>query len=324
MADRLVIERLEFEGFVGIDESERTTPQPLAADLELFLDLSKAISTDDLQNTVDYAVVAKKVVATAQQEQFCLIETLGERLAEVILKDSNIGEVRLWVRKLRPPIKITVGSVGARIARGSRSGQHSQNESAASWLVDHRHLLQPGRALDFASGEGRNALYLAQQGFEVHAWDRNQDSLQALAAKAASLHLPITTRLVDLEREPSIPVETFDLIVVFYYLQRDLIPAIIKSLRPGGIVIYETFLIDNHERFNHPRRREFCLGHNELLSLFSELRILAYREGARPSEPRGKGSVLADPGWEGEMAGGCDRERMEGPFLASLVAQRPA
>jgi FolB domain-containing protein len=296
MADRLVIERLEFEGFVGIDESERTTPQPLAADLELFLDLSKAISTDELQNTVDYAVVAKKVVAAAQQEQFCLIETLGERLAEVILEDSNIGELRLWVRKLRPPLKITVGSVGVRIARGSRSGQHSQNESA-SWLVDHRNLLQPGRALDLASGEGRNALYLAQQGFEVHAWDRNQDSLQALAAKAASLHLPITTRLVDLEREPSIPVETFDLIVVFHYLQRDLIPAIIKSLRPGGIVIYETFLIDNHERFNHPRRREFCLGHNELLSLFSELRILAYREGARTEHP---------------------------PFLASLVAQRSA
>src|SRR5438093_1197975 len=151
MADRLVIERLEFEGFVGIDESERTTPQPLAADLELFLDLSKAISTDNLENTVDYAAVAKKIVATAQQEQFCLIETLGDRLAEVILEDSNISEVHLWVRKLRPPIKNPVGSVGARIARGSRSGQHSQNESAASWLVDHRNILHSGRALDLAS-----------------------------------------------------------------------------------------------------------------------------------------------------------------------------
>ena len=309
MADRLVIERLEFEGFVGIDESERTTPQPLAVDLELFLDLSQAISTDNLQNTVDYATVAKKIVATAKQEQFCLIETLAERLAEVILEGPTIKEVRLWVRKLRPPLKISVGSVGARIARGCCIGRPSQNESAASWLVNHRHLLPRGQALDLASGEGRNALFLAQQGFEVHAWDRNKDSLEALAAKAASLHLPITTRLIDLEQEPSIPVETFDLIVVFYYIQRNLIPAIIKSLRPGGIVIYETFLIDNHERFNHPRRREFCLGHNELLLLFSELRILAYREGARPGELG---------------AGGCNREGQQGPFLASLVAQRPA
>src|SRR5438105_5160737 len=122
MADRLVIERLEFEGFVGIDESERSTAQPLAVDLELSLDLSKAISTDNLQNTVDYATVAKKIVATAKQEQFCLIETLAERLAEVILEEP-IEEVRLWVRKLRPPLKISVGSVGARIARGCRNGR---------------------------------------------------------------------------------------------------------------------------------------------------------------------------------------------------------
>ena len=294
MADRLVIERLEFEGFVGIDESERTTPQPLAVDLELFLDLSQAISTDNLQNTVDYATVAKKIVATAKQEQFCLIETLAERLAEVILEGPTIKEVRLWVRKLRPPLKISVGSVGARITRRSGRGHHGLDASPASWLVDHRDLLKTGRALDLASGEGRNALYLAQEGFEVDAWDRNQESLEAIAAKTKALGLPMKTRLVDLEREPSLPVETFDLIVVFYYLQRNLIPAIIKSLRPGGIVIYETFLIDNHVRFNHPRRVEFCLGHNELLSLFSELRILAYREGG------------------------------EDPFLASLVAQRPA
>src|SRR5438105_14675904 len=141
MADRLVIERLEVEGFVGIDESERSNAQPLAVDLELSLDLSKAIPTDNLQNTVDYATVAKKIVATAKQEQFCLIETLAERLAEVILEGPTIKEVRLWVRKLRPPLKISVGSVGARIARGCRIGQPSQNESAASWLVDHRHLL---------------------------------------------------------------------------------------------------------------------------------------------------------------------------------------
>jgi len=153
MADRLVIERLEFEGFVGIDESERTTPQPLAVDLELFLDLSQAISTDNLQNTVDYATVAKKIVATAKQEQFCLIETLAERLAEVILEGPTIKEVRLWVRKLRPPLKISVGSVGARIARGCCIGRPSQNESAASWLVitatyyreDRRWILHRGK-----------------------------------------------------------------------------------------------------------------------------------------------------------------------------------
>ena len=300
MLDRLAIERLEFEGFVGIDESERTTAQPLAVDIEVLFDLSEATATDDLKNTVDYAVVADKIVATAKQEQFTLIETLGERLAEVILAEPLVSEVHLWVRKLRPPLKVVVGSVGARIVRRSESDLHDHDAAPASWLVDHRNILKPGRALDLAAGKGRNALYLAQLGFEVEAWDRDQAGLETLAAKAKALALPIKTRLVDLEREPSIPVEAFDLIVVFYYLQRNLIPAIIKGLRPGGVVVYETFLIDNHERFDHPRRREFCLGHNELLSLFSGLRILTYREGPRPT--------------------GTEQP----PFLASLIAERPA
>ena len=299
MADRLVIERLEFEGFVGIEERERTVPQPLAVDIELFFDFSRASSTDDLKDTVDYAAVAGTIVATAKAEQFVLIETLGERLAELILAEYPVSEVSMWVRKLRPPIHHTIGSVGARIARPSSPGHHGDAQSAASWLVEHRALLKTGRALDLAAGQGRNALYLVREGFEVEGWDRDEQGLDALSAKARACGLSIRTRVVDLEREPSIPVETFDLVVVFYYLQRDLIPSIIQSLRPGGIVVYETFLIDNHVRFNHPRHREFSLEHNELLSLFSKLRILAYREGQD------------------------HRTRLQpAPFLASLIAER--
>jgi len=301
MADRLVIERLEFEGFVGIEERERTVPQPLAVDIELFFDFSEASSTDDLADTVDYAAVAETIVATAKAEQFVLIETLGERLAKLILAGYPVSEVSLWVRKLCPPIHYTVGSVGARIARASSTVHHRHEQSAASWLVEHRALLKTGRALDLAAGQGRNALYLAQQGFEVEAWDRDEQALEALAPQARARGLSISTRVVDLEREPSIPVETFDLVVVFNYLQRTLIPSIIQSLRPGGVVVYQTFLIDNHLRFNHPRHREFCLEHNELLSLFSGFRVLAYREGQ--DDRRG---------------------RQPAPFLASLIAERPA
>jgi SAM-dependent methyltransferase len=134
----------------------------------------------------------------------------------------------------------------------------------------------------------------------VEAWDRDQEDLEAMAEKARESGLSITTRLVDLERDTSILPETFDLVIIFYYLQRNLIPSIIKALRPGGIVVYETFLIDNHLRYNHPRKREFCLEHNELLRLFSGLRILAYREGAD------------------ERTGDS-----QSPFLASLIAQCP-
>ncbi len=299
MTDRLVIERLEFEGFVGIEESERTVPQALAIDLELFLDFSAASSTDNLKDTVDYAVVAERILAIAKREQFVLIETLGERLTEVILSEHSVRKVDLWVRKLHPPLDMRVGSVGTRIVRRSGYG-HTHDNSPACWLASHRDLLKSGRALDLASGKGRNALYLAKEGFAVEAWDRNEEDLEALAAKARELGLTVTTRLVDLEQSPSIPAETFDLVIIFYYLQRNLIPWIIKALRPGGIVVYETFLIDNHVRYNHPRHREFCLEHNELLTLFPGLRILAYREG--PDDQGG------DP---------------QPPFLASLIAERP-
>ncbi len=52
-----------------------------------------------------------------------------------------------------------------------------------------------------------------------------------------------------------------------------------EALKPGGVLLYETFLIDQHLRTGHPQRREYCLEHNELLHLFSGLRVLFYHEG---------------------------------------------
>jgi tellurite methyltransferase len=298
MADRLVVERLEFEGFVGIANSERTTAQPLAVDLDLIFDMSKALATDDVKQTVDYATVVHKIVAVAKQEQFSLIETMAERLAQIIHQEFAVTELDLWIRKLHPPLTIPVGSVGAHITRRpGRSGHHGDS-APSRWLLEHRLLLAPGRALDLACGHGRNAIYLAQEGFQVEAWDRDQDSLGILKTTAQGLGLSIGTRHVDLEQDPSLPIDRFDLIVVFNYLQRDLVPQIKKALARGGLVVYETFLIDNHQRFDHPHRKEFCLDHNELLTLFGGLRILAYREGP------------------------LDVNR--GPFIASLIAQRSA
>jgi dihydroneopterin aldolase len=296
VSDRLIIERLEFQGSCGVSENEREVPQPMAVDLELAFDMAPAAATDDLTRTVDYIRVTEQVLAVVQSERFHLLETLAERLAQAILAGFPVAEVTLWVRKLKPPVKGVRDSTGARITR--RAADSPDTDRPADWLVQHRTLLSIGRALDLACGRGRNAIYLAREGFAVEAWDRDTEALEALQAQAMSRGITtITTRLVDLEREPAISTDTFDLILVFYYLQRDLVPQIMRALKPGGLLLYETFLVDNHERFNHPRRREFCLDHNELLSLFGGLRVLAYREGAR------------DP--------------QKGPFTAALVAQRP-
>ena len=216
-------------------------------------------------------------------------------MAQAILSEFPVAEVTLWVRKLKPPVKGVRESTGAKITR--QAADDPQGVRPADWLVRHRPLYAPGRALDLACGRGRNATYLAREGFSVEAWDRDVESLEGLRSTTDALGLStITTRLVDLEQAPEIPPASFDLVTVFYYLQRDLIPQIVRALKPGGVLVYETFLIDNHERFNHPRRREFCLHHNELISLFGELRVLAYLEGAQDSD--------------------------KGPFTAALVAQR--
>jgi dihydroneopterin aldolase len=295
--DRLIIERLEFQGYCGVSGAEREAPQPMAVDLELALDMAPAAATDDPARTVDYLKVTEQVLAIVQAQRFHLLETMAEQLAQAILSEFPVAEVTLWVRKLKPPVKGVRESTGAKITRQAADDPHGVRP--ADWLVRHRPLYAPGRALDLACGRGRNSVYLAREGFQVAAWDRDAEALEELRATAESLGLAtITMQPVDLEQAPEIPSDSFDLIVVFYYLQRDLAPRIVRALKPGGILVYETFLIDNHERFNHPRRREFCLDRNELLSLFGELRALAYREGAPDSD--------------------------KGPFTAALVAQRPS
>jgi 2-polyprenyl-3-methyl-5-hydroxy-6-metoxy-1,4-benzoquinol methylase len=157
----------------------------------------------------------------------------------------------------------------------------------AQFLVESRHLLPRGRALDVAAGRGRNALYLAQQGFAVHALDRDPTALQTLRSLADEQQLQnVTIELVDLEAGPVsetvFPANTYDVVMVFLYLFRPLVPALVQTLKPGGVLAYETFLVENHLRYNHPRHREFCFEPGELRDLVGDLYVLHYDEGERP------------------------------------------
>lgn len=285
-ADRLIIERLEFQGYCGITPAERDTAQPLALDLELTL--AKASppgltpQTDDLTQTVDYVGVAERLIKVGTSERVSLLETLAERLSAMLFAEFPVTGVRLWIRKLAPPIAGVRGSAGIRIER-TREAQ-SPEPRPARFLVEQLHQLPKGAALDIATGRGRNALYLAMHGFVVEGVDRDKEALAWLAETARQRNLTnLTVRCLDLEADgdlpPDLPKDQYDVILVFFYLHRPLFPAILQVLRPGGVLVYETFLIDNHLRHQHPRRREFCLAHNELLRLTSGLRVLHYAEG---------------------------------------------
>jgi tellurite methyltransferase len=129
--------------------------------------------------------------------------------------------------------------------------------------------LAPGRALDLACGKGRNALWLAQQGWNVTAIDG------APAAIAALNGSPVTAILADLNAdEYKIEPSVWDLILIAYYLQRNLFEPAKAGLKPGGILIVIVHTVEPGEESTDRRVKP-----GELLSYFEGWEILHQYEG---------------------------------------------
>jgi dihydroneopterin aldolase len=288
MSSQIVIERLECEGYCGVTREERERPQKLAVDVELDVPTDRAAGTDALANTVDYGAVADRIIALIAHERCHLLETLADKVLGMLFTAFAVERARIWLRKLNAPLSAIAGSVGVRIERvrptNSRSFREHKEQEPASFLVQQLPRLPKGKVLDLAAGRGRNSLYLLRNGMAVEALDRDDAALGALQAAVQAGGLSgLTTRHVDLEQNPEKPPdlghEQYDAVIVFFYLFRPLFPPIMQALKPGGLLVYETFLIDNYFKRHHPRRWEFCLAHNELLRLTSSLRVLHYDEG---------------------------------------------
>ena len=140
--------------------------------------------------------------------------------------------------------------------------------------------LPKGRALDIATGKGRNAIFLAEHGFQVVGIDISPVALEMARRTSQEKSLAIDWQEADLERI-ELPKGDYDLVLNFNYLQRSLVPQIKKTLKPGGWVIFETYLIDQ-SKIGHPISPDYLLLHNELLDFFRDLRVLYYREGKCP------------------------------------------
>ncbi|MCG7974549.1 MAG: methyltransferase domain-containing protein [Candidatus Thiodiazotropha taylori] len=151
----------------------------------------------------------------------------------------------------------------------------------AEVLLSNAHLLpEQGSALDLACGLGGNALFLAQRGFTVEAWDLSSVAIQRLAQGAGQLKLNnLHARVRDVESQPP-QTEQFDVIVVSYFLERSLIPTLIQALKPGGLVFYQTFTRQAVSS-EGPQNPAFRLADQELLQLFSQLQVRVYREEGR-------------------------------------------
>lgn len=134
-------------------------------------------------------------------------------------------------------------------------------------------------AVDIACGGGRHALRMASWGFRVQAVDYSVEALRLCSERATAAGLEIETVCVDLETPVvDLGIDRFDVISVFNYLHRPLIPVLKRSVRPGGIVIYKTYTLEQTQFGTGPRNPDFLLGENELPELFAGFRHLLYRE----------------------------------------------
>ena len=107
--------------------------------------------------------------------------------------------------------------------------------------IERIRRLAPGkRALDIACGEGRNSVFLAQQGFLVTAMDISDVGLGKAVRRAAEAGVTINFQRVDLEGYRF--TEQYDLIINFNFLMRDLIPEAVRALSPGGLLIIDTIM----------------------------------------------------------------------------------
>ena len=180
------------------------------------------------------------------------------------------------------------------------------NISAASLLLENLSLFnsptRPWNILDLACGNGRNGLVLAGLGHAVTFADRDEEKLEQVTQAEQFDTGRCRIWRVDLEAEGSEPLsgQHFDAVLVFNYLHRPLFPALKATIKPGGLLFYETFT-EAQRAFGRPSNPDFLLRPGELKTLCADWQIVHYFEGEQ-TEPNQSAPVRA---------------------VASLIARRP-
>ena len=117
--DIVFIKKLEVRTVIGVFDWEREIKQKLVLDLELGTDIKKAAETDDLTNTLDYKAISHGVFDFVEQSEYQLVETVADKVAELILRDFQVQWVSITLNK--PGAVSIAESVGVKIERGQRS-----------------------------------------------------------------------------------------------------------------------------------------------------------------------------------------------------------
>jgi len=162
-------------------------------------------------------------------------------------------------------------------------------ENPAAWLEPDPFLawafsehIQPrfprgGSALDLAGGAGRHSIWLAKHGWEVTLIDLSETGVELTRQNAGPLASHIHLVIDDLTQFRASQIR-FDLVIGFFYLQREIFPELVKALQPGGLLLYKTYTTDQLKLPGGPKDAAHLLAPGELLRLVSGMSVLHYRE----------------------------------------------
>jgi len=139
-------------------------------------------------------------------------------------------------------------------------------------LESYIHLAKKGRALDLACGMGRHSRFMRDQGFEVDAVDLSDTAIKSLKSEK-------NINPIEADLDHFLPQkEHYELINHVHFLQRRLFPYIKEALKPGGILVFETFVENEATPLKSFSNRDHLLRSNELLHAFISMQILYYEE----------------------------------------------
>ncbi|CAA6821073.1 MAG: Methyltransferase type 11, partial [uncultured Thiotrichaceae bacterium] len=204
-------------------------------------------------------------------------QDLATAMNYLIDRGHTVAEQIIWTEQLKQQLmaagELETGSQSAQLWQPALLWQRFVEEIAPA------NNIQPGTGLDIACGAGRDMVYLAQQGWQMTGVDRSEDALQRVAVLAQHSGVAVETVQCDLETGDDpftmFSGEGFDLVSVARYLHRPLLPYLKKLLKPGGVIIYQTFMPGcENTQVGRPRNPAFLLKPGELSEVFTGYEIL--------------------------------------------------
>ena len=170
-------------------------------------------------------------------------------------------------------------------------GDYQGRNTPSALLVDWADRLPKGRALDLACGNGRNAIYLAERGYDVDAIDIAEPALQIVRRAVRERGLAINIIQADLD-DHLLSTEVYDLVITTFFFSRELASKMKDALKPGGFALLEQHYVTDCN-VSGPTSPMFRLRTNELLRLFMDFRVRFFAEGLEWEPGREGGRLIA-------------------------------